>query len=656
MGTRQAVAWLVLIVGCRADSTLVATLGSSSSSGGPSTPSEDGDTSTSTGEPVPEFCAGAVAIRYAPGSGTLDAFPDDVLTTDTEAGTRVRIRDLLGELGDDEPLAGFPSLFEGLATLDGFGTTAPMFLRFAGAIDPASLPAAGTETDPATSTLLLVDLDARRPTFVAFDWTLVAEAGPSDDTTLVVAPLGTLRAGTRYALALRRDARSIAGDCIAPSPAMRDLLAGEATDPALVRIADRYADLLAVLGDTGAIAEPTDLSAAIVFTTQTNLAESTTIANAIAGANPPPIDEGACVAEWSSPYRVCEHVLTMADFTGPDGVVVAGAAPQSFYGVPVTTFLPTTGAGPFPAVIYGHGLTGDRTTAAWLAWIMAPHGYAVVAIDAPKHGAHPDAAVINSAVDLLGLSGDMDDPFLALDARDNFRQATFDKLQLLRRIEVGMDLDADGIAELDGTRVYYVGASLGAVMAPQFLAYAPQVRAASLVVGGARLTDIVAGEEFSALVALVTEQLSPDERTRLLALAQAALDRGEPEVYAGHVLAHRIAGFDSRRPHVLAQLAVGDTIVPNTSTGYLVRALGIPIVGPQPVELRGVERQQYLPLFGNLGSSRTGGLYEFAEVDGQPASHGNVQGDAAAQLQTRAFLESADDPRGATIIDPLTGR
>src|SRR5690606_18682559 len=146
--------------------------------------------------------------------------------------------------------------------------------------------------------------------------------------------------------------------------------------------------------------------------------------------------------------------LTMADFRDEAGVLVPGGEPQISHTVPVTAFLPAVEGGPFPTIVYAHGLDGDRNYAAGHVGETCSEGYALVAIDAPKHGDHPDATSLNPALYLMGITGDPENPFAALRARDNFRQATFDQLQLLRRIEVGMDIDGDGQADLAFDRLH----------------------------------------------------------------------------------------------------------------------------------------------------------------------------------------------------------
>jgi hypothetical protein len=49
-------------------------------------------------------------------------------------------------------------------------------------------------------------------------------------------------------------------------------------------------------------------------------------------------------------------------------------------------------------------------------------------------------------------------------------------MQLVRVIEVGMDVDGDGIPDLDASRIYYTGQSIGGIYGTLFLAVEPDVR------------------------------------------------------------------------------------------------------------------------------------------------------------------------------------
>ncbi len=56
-------------------------------------------------------------------------------------------------------------------------------------------------------------------------------------------------------------------------------------------------------------------------------------------------------------------------------------------------------------------------------------------------------------------------------------QTVVDLMQLVRMIEVGMDVDGDTVADLDPARIYYFGQSLGGIYGTIFLAVEPKVHA-----------------------------------------------------------------------------------------------------------------------------------------------------------------------------------
>jgi len=633
----------IVVAACSSD-TSATEAGESSTAAFEDAESESG----SSGPEVPgaQFCAGASMVRYDPDGLGIDAWPDDRWTEDADTRTGLRLVSPLSAIDPDDPTAGFGSVFSRMSTLDGFGTTAPIFLRLMGAVDPASLPAPGTEADPATSPLLLVDLDAEVPAFVEYGWRLVEET--EGGATLLLAPLRPLRVGARYGVAMTRGVTDTDGGCFAPSPAMRGLLDGTNTDERLARVQDGHAVLLEALRGALAVEAAQDLSAAVVFTTATTLRQSSTIAASIAGSLPSPITFDRCVP-LAIPSIQCEGDIQMVDFGDGDGIIT-GTVPLSTYTLRWTAYVPSGETGPHPTIVFGHALTGDRTSGWIVSSFLVDLGFAVVGIDAPKHGEHPDRSTTNPTFDLLGLSSDGADPFDPFAARDNFRQATFDKLQLMRRIRAGFDATGDGTVDFDSERLHYVGHSLGAVMGPHLLAYSDAFEAATLVVGGANLTNIVEeGSEFKPLIALVTQAFDADERARLLAITQTVMDGGDPMAFAPFVLRDRIEGFDARIPHVLVQMAVDDTIVPNSSTGFLVRALGVPIAGEAHREMRGVEALATTPVQGNLGGT-TGALWQFDRMDASgipvPAMHRELQDDPLAYGQRHAF-------HGAVLADEV---
>jgi hypothetical protein len=82
------------------------------------------------------------------------------------------------------------------------------------------------------------------------------------------------------------------------------------------------------------------------------------------------------------------------------------------------------------------------------------------------------------------------EPRTIIDFRDGQRQTVADLMQLVRVIEVGMDADGDGRPDLDPSRIYYFGQSLGGNYGTPFVAVEPDVRVGVLNVAGASVTEI----------------------------------------------------------------------------------------------------------------------------------------------------------------------
>jgi hypothetical protein len=662
VGFSIAAAVLVLAVGCGDDSSSNDGEGDTSgaSSGADDTgppPTTDGVDESSTGEPPVGFCEGATALVYEPLAKRLDAYPDDVFTVDDDGATGVRV-DL--RPGENIELAAsampFAPLFEDASTLDGFGTTAGLYLQFTGPLDAATLPAAVNESPSAEDGVVLVDLDADPIAFVPFEWSLVAEDPGEAHTTLLIEPLVPLLPARHYGFALTTDVLAEDGSCVAPSPSMLALLQGTAAEPELARIQPRIAGLVDALIDADIVTDVIELSATVVFTTQTTIDDSVAIATEIRATDPPAFTSaGPCTpTEPPGAFVVCDGTLDVLDYTGADEAVADDASAQGGYTLPVRAWLPTTGTAPFPTFVYGHGLGGTRDQGSVLAEFAAPIGYAVVAVDAPKHGDHPDVGGID-VLDFFGLSLNLQDPLDALKLRDNFRQGTYDRLQLVRAIAAGLDLDDDGTLDLEGARMHYLGVSLGGIMGAELVAFAPEFLTAVFIVPGARVGNIVAeGAMFSLIVDTFAGMATEGEVARFFPLLQGVIDRGDAGAYVRHVAAERLPGFDETTPQVLAQIVLDDDTVPNSTNGFFARGLGAPLVGEEIWPVGVIEHQPDLPTSGNKDDGHTWGLFQFDILDeaGTPATHSDVGRSEVAQTQIVEFLQSFVDDGASTIVDP----
>jgi hypothetical protein len=146
-------------------------------------------------------------------------------------------------------------------------------------------------------------------------------------------------------------------------------------------------------------------------------------------------------------------------------------------------------------VIAGHGGGVGKNTAnvpVAVAAKLAQHGLATVAINAVGYGGGPLGTLTvtkadGSTVTLSaggrnidrngngifeqppmgqipeGIYTEPDGPQAIAFVRDGLRQTVVDLMQLVREIEVGMDVDGDAAPDLDSFRVYYLGNPRGHV-------------------------------------------------------------------------------------------------------------------------------------------------------------------------------------------------
>lgn len=553
--------------------------------------------------------------------GPLNTFPDDLHTVaaDTITGRRVELTpEARAELEPRVP-PGF-SLLTAFEALDGWGTTSAVVLRFTAPLDPASISGDTIrwerESDGAP---------------VAWDASLTDEGA-----TILLLPRVPLEPETGYRV-VADGLRDESGGEVWASADLHELIEGKLEGERVESLIPRYAGL-------------EEADAAVVFTTQSIFRDDEVVLGLI-DANPPSLTMGACEDEGAR--LACEATLTAIDVMGEDEILAPMETPsvQRVVGIPVSIWVPK-GVGPHPVVIYGHGLGGERGEGGGLAGDLADLGVAVVAIDAPSHGQHPipGDGDLFSILDYFGVDlteGTFDVERL----RDHWRHAAWDKVQLVRAMRGGLDVDGDGAADLDGDRIGYSGHSLGGIMGPPLLAMEPDLLAGELSVPGGRVSEIVQyGQTFSLLVeAMRPDGVSDGDVDRFFPMVQAAIDRGDTANYAPRVL--------GGERDVLVQLVLDDDIIPNSTTQFLARSLGVDLAPPVHLPIDGLVTLGALPVSGNR-DGRTAVIYEFADMldeDGVtriPATHTHIHGNPVGVAQLRHFWATRLESGVAEVIDP----
>lgn len=575
--------------------------------------------------PPPSCTTNAI---YDPATGEEGIFPDDAWTVADDSrttGLRVQLDESNAPWLADVP-AGYRDIFTALNELDGWGTNAEIFLRFDAEI---------VRFEGMHPSVKIYDLGGDAPVEVAYR-TGLYDGG----TRLGLTPIHPLRPSTPHAVVITDDLPTEAGDCLGASPALRTLLDGSNAEASLQPLIPRYAALVEALN-----ADADTWVHAGLFTTQSVFESSQEIAADIAEHTYRWNDDLDC--RDNGRRRICTRTFAAGDYR-VDGVTQPPPTRRS-YRIPVHMVLPNE-EGPLPVVFCGHGLSGDRnfcTNA--IGYFDEP--VIVLAIDAPHHGEHPGGAPDNPALLLQDFFAVriLEKKIEALKLRDNFRTATFDKLQLLRLIQSDPDLNGDGDVDADLDRMAYFGVSLGGIMASEFMALADGITAAHLNVPGARLTQIIRdARDFAPLVqVLIPNSQSTGQTARIFSAAQTVLEPGEPANWATRVTSNRLVGEPA---HVLLTMAIGDSVVPNSATRTLALALGVPVV-PPIIENWDEMAVADGPVEGNLNGV-TGGLVQYDQVTSsgrmQAADHNNTAFSAEVLAIAQTFFaawRSGDTPR-----------
>jgi dienelactone hydrolase len=292
-----------------------------------------------------------------------------------------------------------------------------------------------------------------------------------------------------------------------------------------------------------------------------------------------------------------------------------------------TLFLPASPkpANGWPVAIFGHGFGDYNNNSPFaVAATMAAAGIATVAINVVGHGGGPlgtltvnlsgaNAVTVpaggrgidqdgNGTIDAIeGSSAALTQGIIA--NRDGLRQTVVDLMQLVRVIKQGVDIDADGNADLDAGRIYYFGQSFGGIYGTIFLAVEPNVRAGvpnvpgGAIVEVARLSPVfrplvgfslafrqpalinVGGPttiEFNENIPLrnqgpvVNNVAGASAIQEVLENTEWVSQSGNPVAYAVHLKKAPLAGVAAKS--VILQFARGDQTVPNPTTTAMIRA------------------------------------------------------------------------------------
>jgi dienelactone hydrolase len=262
---------------------------------------------------------------------------------------------------------------------------------------------------------------------------------------------------------------------------------------------------------------------------------------------------------------------------------------------------PATG---WPIVIYQHGITRNRTDMFAVAGTLAAQGFAAVAIDLPLHGitdtsspfyvgntpfaalgakertfdldfqdnstgaTGPDGAIDPSGSWFINLSS-------LLTSRDNLREGVADLFALAHAIP-SMHVSAG--TDFDGSRIAFVGQSLGSIVGTMFVSLDPHVNTGVMSVPGggiARLLDgsPTFGPRIRAGLAAAGVEPGSADYDAFMSAAQTVIDSGDP-------INFNLPGAADKR-FVMQEVIGGGDILPDQVIPNSVP--GAPLSGTEPL-------------------------------------------------------------------------
>ena len=614
----------------------------------------------------------------------LIAYPSDTLLKDGH----VALSGIPPRPNADATIVG--RLVDAVNSDDGFGTTTGVFFGYTGDdIDPASL------TD---DTAFLIDLatGAKVPS---------ERHARTDDHYIIVAPRPgeVLLEHAHYAAVLTTGVRDTKGRALRADAGLAALIAsfpplsGWLAQKNITNVAAATqftthsvtGTMASLRGQLQTMPAPrADVSTQFTYKTTAQLDDF--FGTAI------PHDQIGFVVQGTlhTPYWLSDSPMQLGIFNGQIRAMVD---------VPYSLALPRNGGitATFQAVraiVFVHGLNGQRSSMFKIANDLCSRGYAVFAMDMPYHGARQIAAagrdqVHNftgapgadglaeevaqaSAIEFGDLLGDAALPkFEPRALRDAFRQGALEVMWAARLLQEG-DLGAiraldSQLTQLsfDNTRLLLVGISFGSFLGGPVLAIEPRFQAGLLSVPGggivfpALMYSLEYGSQFEPIAqgaygiddAHRDQVAHPPEFLFEYALYQQVVEPGDALALAPYVIRNPIG---ANVPKSVALLeAFADETVPNRATEPLAWALGLHLVTHSQSPVAGLRYVPPLPVdptpaIANIpagASTVTGGLMQF-----DPATHGMLTDPMGTRNVMPDWPPVVDLPSPVPVTNPTT--
>lgn len=571
-------------------------------------------------------------------------------------------------------------LVDAAGPLDGWSPIAPIVVELSDAPVARSLPRTAAESLDPLASVGLFDLtpgSPRRGERIPFELKIRSNTAPGKPMghALVIFPSIPLPPGGRVGLVIGRRALATGSRPFEPSAFFAEALElpTGAESAAIARVRALAGEVLAGMTEGDAVPRPPEdvaLALRISIRSTASLPDDMLAMKAEARALPPqgfvidnvvpnPSEHTAAAVEgrWFAPNWRDGIKLSRDEDGLPQ---ITGTVEVPF----VLTFPEAALDGPVPVTMYQHGNPGSsREVYGQSARVSGADGFAVMGFTDTLNrevGMEADAQVLAIFANLLLGNG----------IGDFWSQTYGEQMAFVELILSLGDLDLlplgapDGVPDLDvEAPLTYVGISQGANHGQAFMAYAPEIRAGALVVGGTRLAEILFhqdgadGFRFIDVVPQFVPNITAPEIWAGLSLFQMAFDRQDPHLHAEFIYRNRVeVEGTTAKPSLLVVEGIGDPQVTNNSTRSLAWLLGpIPHLGPVRAPVPFLEPTPG-PVVGNIDPDTTAAYVQYrpqGAPDGLPpdsACASETNGHYCAQIASRPlqsfFLRSA-------VADPV---
>lgn len=640
---------------------------------------------------------GEATVVYDRSAGRfLHPFPDDVFLVDDATkpnGVRVAIP---VPVGPTDVQGIFRVLTFDTRELDGFSPIAPLVFEVEEAPDANSFPTTPAASLQPGANAALFDLTVGSPTYgerVPF------RADIRDDVnvlgirshSVLAFPSIPLTPGGRYGFVVTNRVTTESGRPVTASPFFASALAspedGEAAEVARVRSLAR--EVIEVASAREGIVDA-DVALAIRITVRTTddiprdllhikdatLAE-TPPSFSIDSVEPGTTSDVAAIVRgtWQAPEWRSGRYFVRDD----DGLPVR----QGTNAVPFILALPAAANdGYAPITMYQHGNPGsaEREVPGEARDYLGEAGFAVIGFtDNLNREVSP-----GSTDSVEAITKQVTEIFFSLLSNrripDFWVQLNAEQIAFVRMLSTLDSIDVlplgapDGIPDLDvDAPLTYVGISQGANYAPGLLPYTPEIKAAAVMVGGARLAEVLIHQQASAFLdqlGQVFRNMTAADIWVGLSLFQTIYDVQDQHNHARFLYRDPIEVAGTfRKPSVLLVEGLNDSLVPNHATESLAWALG-PIPHLLPVQ-RAVPFLETIegPVRGNIDDETTAAFFQYVPVgiegiDPTPGctvlsstssreGHYCAQSAAESEFQRAQFFLSALQEGPPTIVDPF---